>query len=53
MDVDDVPDVAQVVGVRAMPTFIISKNGEKVGEVVGANPPALKAAIEKVATASA
>lgn len=53
VDVDDVPDVAQEVGVRAMPTFIIFKNGEKVGEVVGANPPALKAAIEKVATASA
>jgi len=46
-----VPDVAQEVGVRAMPTFIIFKNGEKVGEVVGANPPALKAAIEKVAGA--
>ena len=45
------PDVAQEVGVRAMPTFIIFKNGEKVGEVVGANPPALKAAIEKVAGA--
>lgn len=51
VDVDDVPDVAQEVGVRAMPTFIIFKNGEKVGEVVGANPPALKAAIEKVAGA--
>ena len=32
-----------------MPTFLIFKNGEKVGEVVGANPPALKAAIEKAA----
>lgn len=53
VDVDDVPDVAQEIGVRAMPTFIIFKNGEKVEEVVGANPTALKAAIEKVATASA
>jgi thioredoxin 1 len=48
LDVDEVPDVAQELGIRAMPTFLIFKNGEKVGEVVGANPPALKAAIDKV-----
>ncbi len=47
LDVDEVPDVAQELGVRAMPTFLLFKNGEKVGEVVGANPNALKAAIEK------
>lgn len=49
VDVDEVPDVAQELGVRAMPTFYIFKNGEKVGEVVGANPPVLKAAITKIA----
>jgi thioredoxin 1 len=47
VDVDEVPDVAQELGIRAMPTFIIFKGGEKVGEVVGANPPAVKAAIQK------
>jgi thioredoxin 1 len=47
VDVDEVPDVAQELGIRAMPTFIIFKGGEKVGEIVGANPPALKAAIVK------
>lgn len=30
-----------------MPTFLLFKDGEKVGEVVGANPPAILAAIEK------
>jgi thioredoxin 1 len=30
-----------------MPTFLLFKDGEKVGEVVGANPKALEAAIEK------
>jgi len=38
--------VAQELGVRAMPTFLLFKNGEKVGEVVGANPKALEAAIQ-------
>jgi len=52
LDVDEVPDVAQELGIRAMPTFLIFKDGDKVGEVVGANPAALKAAIEKVASAS-
>ncbi|KAK3174378.1 hypothetical protein OEA41_001622 [Lepraria neglecta] len=42
LDVDEVPDVAQELGVRAMPTFIVFKNGEKVGEVVGANAKALE-----------
>lgn len=34
-----------------MPTFIVFKDGEKVKEIVGANPNALKAAIAEVATA--
>ncbi|KAH7370342.1 thioredoxin-like protein [Rhexocercosporidium sp. MPI-PUGE-AT-0058] len=46
LDVDEVPDVAQELGIRAMPTFLIFKDGEKVKEVVGANPNALKLAIE-------
>lgn len=47
LDVDEVPDVAQELGVRAMPTFLIFKDGEKVGEVVGANEKAIRAAVEK------
>ena len=47
IDVDEVPDVAQELGIRAMPTFVIFKNEEKVAEVVGANPKALLAAVEK------
>ncbi|KAK7206532.1 thioredoxin [Myxozyma melibiosi] len=45
IDVDEVADVAAEVGVRAMPTFMLFKNGQKIKEVVGANPPALKSAI--------
>ncbi|KAI9662705.1 MAG: Cytoplasmic thioredoxin isoenzyme 2 [Alyxoria varia] len=47
VDVDEVPDVAQELGIRAMPTFLFFKNGEKVQEVVGANATAIKAAIEQ------
>ncbi|GAB7350660.1 hypothetical protein MBLNU459_g1225t1 [Dothideomycetes sp. NU459] len=47
LDVDEVPEVAQELGIRAMPTFILFKNGEKVKEVVGANPKALETAIQQ------
>ncbi|CZR64771.1 probable thioredoxin [Phialocephala subalpina] len=50
VDVDEVPDVAQELGIRAMPTFIVFKDGEKVKEVVGANPKALQAAIAEFAS---
>ncbi|CAA9965057.1 Thioredoxin [Pyrenophora teres f. maculata] len=46
IDVDEVPDVAQELGIRAMPTFLFFKGGDKVAEVVGANPKALEAAIQ-------
>ena len=46
LDVDEVPDVAQELSVRAMPTFMLFKDGDKVGEVVGANPVALESAIK-------
>lgn len=45
LDVDEVPDVAQELGVRAMPTFFVFKNGEKVQEVVGANKTALEVVV--------
>ncbi|KAI4230815.1 MAG: hypothetical protein L6R40_007925 [Gallowayella cf. fulva] len=45
LDIDEVPDVAQELGVRAMPTFVIFKDGEKVGEVVGAHVETLRAKV--------
>ncbi|PRQ77853.1 hypothetical protein AAT19DRAFT_8921 [Rhodotorula toruloides] len=35
-------EVAGEVGIKAMPTFVLFKNGEKVGTVVGADPNKLK-----------
>lgn len=49
VDVDDQGQIAQEVGIRAMPTFIFFKNGEKVETIVGADPSKLQAAINKFA----
>jgi thioredoxin 1 len=46
VDVDKVPDVAQELGIRAMPTFMFFKEGEKITEVVGANPHAIEEGIK-------
>lgn len=47
VDVDSQKDVAQQYGVRAMPTFLILRNGSVIETIQGANPPALTSAVEK------
>ncbi|XP_067936390.1 uncharacterized protein [Watersipora subatra] len=42
VDVDELEDVAADAKVSAMPTFIAYRDGEKVGEVVGANEKELE-----------
>lgn len=46
IDVDELPELSQELGIRAMPTFILFKNNEKVEEVVGAAPPAILKALK-------
>lgn len=47
INVDNQKEIASQYGVRAMPTFIIFKNGSTIDTIQGANPPALTAAVEK------
>jgi thioredoxin 1 len=48
LDVDEVPDVAQELSIRAMPTFKLFKDGEIAESVVGASAGPLEEAIVKV-----
>ncbi|TPX49438.1 hypothetical protein SeLEV6574_g01472 [Synchytrium endobioticum] len=47
VDVDEVPDVAEKAGIKAMPTFHAYKAGKKISELVGADPKKLEAMIAK------
>ncbi|KAK5988084.1 Thioredoxin Asp f 29 [Cladobotryum mycophilum] len=46
-DVDEIPKLAEELGVRAMPTFYFFNGGNKVGDMVGADPRGLAAHLTK------
>ncbi|KAK4464520.1 cytoplasmic thioredoxin isoenzyme 2 [Cladorrhinum samala] len=46
-DVDHLPKLAEELGIRAMPTFILFKNGEQVDSIMGANPPGILSLLKK------
>ncbi|KAI1821663.1 thioredoxin-like protein [Xylaria intraflava] len=48
IDVDDLPDVSQELGITAMPTFVLFKDGKQVEEkVIGAIPREIEAFLVK------
>lgn len=46
-DVEEIPEISQELNIRAMPTFLVFKDGERSDELVGANPGALLQLIKK------
>ncbi|GIJ91047.1 hypothetical protein Asppvi_010012 [Aspergillus pseudoviridinutans] len=49
VDVDQEERVAQEVGIRAMPTFVVFKDGQKVDELIGVNQQGLQVLVRKAA----
>lgn len=49
VDVDNVSELAADLGVRAMPSFFFYKDGQKVNDVVGANPKGVEEAVKALA----
>ncbi|KAF2964906.1 hypothetical protein GQX73_g8659 [Xylaria multiplex] len=47
IDVDDLPELSQELGISAMPTIIAFKGGELGDKVVGANPKAILELVNK------
>jgi thioredoxin 1 len=41
VDVDAQPDISQKVKIKAMPTFLLFKDGNKISDLVGANQDGL------------
>ncbi|KDP20821.1 hypothetical protein JCGZ_21292 [Jatropha curcas] len=46
VDVDDVKEVASKLEVKAMPTFVLMKEGAQVDRLVGANPEEIRKRID-------
>jgi len=51
VDVDEQGEIAQEVGITAMPTFMLFKDGQKVSDLVGAQPQKLTDLVKNALTA--
>ncbi|KAK6023325.1 thioredoxin, partial [Ostertagia ostertagi] len=47
VNVDNSPDISRQYGIRAMPTFVLIKEGREMERIQGANPQALELAINR------
>lgn len=47
IDVDELPELSAELGIRAMPTFMFFKDGQKAQELVGADPATLSKLVQQ------
>ncbi|KAJ4127000.1 thioredoxin trx1 [Fusarium equiseti] len=47
-DTDEIPELAEELGVRSIPVFFVFEDGEKIETLSGANPPALNKLVQIV-----
>ena len=47
-DTDEVPELAQELGIRSIPRFFAFENGERTDSLSGANPPALQKFLDRM-----
>lgn len=53
VNAEEQEQVSQEVGIRAFPTFVVFQNGNKVNEVVGADPHRLEAVVQNTSSLAA
>ncbi|KNG90519.1 thioredoxin [Aspergillus nomiae NRRL 13137] len=49
VNTDEQVDIASEVEIRSLPTFMVFRGGQKLDQLVGANPPALEQLVRKYA----
>ncbi|KAF2011527.1 thioredoxin-like protein [Aaosphaeria arxii CBS 175.79] len=49
INVDEQQEVARPYAIQSIPTFIVFKDGKPIDTIKGANPPALKRIVERIA----
>lgn len=53
VDVDESPEILEMIPVKLLPTFFFARNGKGVGVLQGADPESLRNALDRVSKTAA